>query len=156
MLAQRNFTVDEVKAHLEAGDRFVLRILADGDGKRTVKASDLVRGALEFPENDEDFVLLKSDGIPTYHFAHAVDDHLMGTTHVSPGRGLASEPAEARAALPLSRLPASRSICTLRRYCSWTRTAARKKLSKRDMGAKMDDYTARWAIAPECVWEYLS
>ena len=47
--------------------------------------SDLVRGKLELPENEEDFVLLKSDGIPTYHFAHAVDDHLMRTTHVIRG-----------------------------------------------------------------------
>ncbi len=85
MKKQREFTIEEVEAHLATGDPFVIRILSDGDGKRTVKSSDLIRGALEFPENDEDFVLLKSDGIPTYHFAHAVDDHLMGTTHVIRG-----------------------------------------------------------------------
>ena len=85
MLAQREFTLDEVRAHLAAGDPFVLRILSDGDGERKVKVTDIVRGEVEFPENDEDFVLLKSDGVPTYHFAHAVDDHLMGTTHVIRG-----------------------------------------------------------------------
>ncbi len=50
-----------------------------------VKFDDLIRGTIEMPENDEDIVLLKSDGIPTYHFAHAVDDHLMRTTHVLRG-----------------------------------------------------------------------
>ena len=77
MLANRQFTIEEVKAQLEAGHPFVLRILSDGDGEKKVKVVDQIKGALELPENDEDFVLLKSDGIPTYHFAHAVDDHLM-------------------------------------------------------------------------------
>ena len=85
MRRAREFTLDEVEAHLAAGDPFVLRILADGDGEKKVKVTDIVRGEVEFPENDEDFVLLKSDGVPTYHFAHAVDDHLMGTTHVVRG-----------------------------------------------------------------------
>ena len=85
MLAGRQFTMDEVKAHLAAGDPFVIRILADGDAEKKVKFTDQVKGLLEVPENDEDFVLLKSDGIPTYHFAHAVDDHLIRTTHVIRG-----------------------------------------------------------------------
>jgi glutamyl-tRNA synthetase len=85
MLARRSFTMEEVEEHLAAGHPFVLRILANGDPEKKTKFTDLVRGALEIPENDEDFVLLKSDGIPTYHFAHAVDDHLMGTTHVIRG-----------------------------------------------------------------------
>ena len=85
MLKARAITMDEVKANLEAGNPFVLRILADGDPNKKTPFTDLVRGKLDIPENDEDFVLLKSDGIPTYHFAHAVDDHLMGTTHVIRG-----------------------------------------------------------------------
>ena len=139
MLAQRKFTVDEVKAHLEAGDRFVLRILADGDGKRTVKASDLVRGALEFPENDEDFVLLKSDGIPTYHFAHAVDDHLMRTTHVVRGEDwLPSLPKHIQLFRYLGfRIP---KYLHTAQILKMDENGGKKKLSKRDMGAKMDDY----------------
>ena len=85
MLARRQFTIAEVEAHLANGDPFVLRILADGDPEKKIKFTDLVKGNMELPENDEDFVLLKSDGIPTYHFAHAVDDHLMGITHVIRG-----------------------------------------------------------------------
>ena len=84
-LARRSFTMEDVEEHLKAGHPFVLRILANGDPEKKTKFTDLVRGSLEIPENDEDFVLLKSDGIPTYHFAHAVDDHLMGTTHVIRG-----------------------------------------------------------------------
>ena len=153
MLAQRNFTIDEVKAHLEAGDRFVLRILADGDGKRTVKASDLVRGALEFPENDEDFVLLKSDGIPTYHFAHAVDDHLMGTTHVIRGEEwLPSLPKHVQLFRYLGfRLPKFMHIAQIMHL---DENGNKKKLSKRDMGANMDDYT-RMGYSPEAVCEYV-
>ena len=153
MLAQRNFTVDEVKAHLEAGDRFVLRILADGDGKRTVKASDLVRGALEFPENDEDFVLLKSDGIPTYHFAHAVDDRLMGTTHVIRGEEwLPSLPKHMQLFRYLGfRLPKYMHIAQIMHL---DENGNKKKLSKRDMGANMDDYT-RMGYSPEAVCEYV-
>ena len=85
MLAARNITLEEVEANLAAGNPFVLRLLADGDPEKKTPFTDLVKGKLEIPENDEDFVLLKSDGIPTYHFAHAVDDHLMGTTHVIRG-----------------------------------------------------------------------
>ena len=85
MLARREITMDEVEANLAAGNPFVLRILANGNAEQKIKFTDLVKGNMEIPENDEDFVLLKSDGIPTYHFAHAVDDHLMGTTHVIRG-----------------------------------------------------------------------
>ena len=69
MLARRNFTIEEVEANLKAGMPFVLRILADGDPEKKIKFTDLVKGNMEVTENDEDFVLLKSDGIPTYHFA---------------------------------------------------------------------------------------
>ena len=153
MLAQRSFTIEEVKAHLEAGDKFVLRILADGDGKKTVKTSDLVRGALEFPENDEDFVLLKSDGIPTYHFAHAVDDHLMGTTHVIRGEEwLPSLPKHVQLFRYLGfRLPKYMHIAQIMHL---DENGNKRKLSKRDMGANMDDYT-RMGYSPEAVCEYV-
>ena len=85
MLARRNFTIEQVEQNLKDGNPFVLRILSDGDGERKIKVTDLIKGNMEIPENDEDFVLLKSDGIPTYHFAHLVDDHFMHTTHVTRG-----------------------------------------------------------------------
>ena len=81
----RNSTLDEVKAELETGKRFVLRIKSPGDADTRIVLHDLIKGDIEMPENDQDMVLIKSDGLPTYHFAHAVDDHLMKTTHVIRG-----------------------------------------------------------------------
>ena len=81
----RDMPFDEIKKRLDSGEAFVLRFRSEGSLEHRVKFNDLVKGAMEFPENDQDVVLLKSDGIPTYHFAHVVDDHLMGTTHVVRG-----------------------------------------------------------------------
>ena len=153
MLARRNFTMEEVKEHLEAGHPFVVRILANGDPEKKVKFTDLVKGAIEFPENDEDFVLLKSDGIPTYHFAHAVDDHLMGTTHVIRGEEwLPSLPKHVQLFSYLGfKLPKYMHIAQIMRL---DENGNKKKLSKRDMGANMDDYT-RMGYSPEAVCEYV-
>ena len=81
----RDTPLSEVESRVAAGEPFVLRVRSEGDPGRRTKFTDLVRGTMELPENDQDVVLLKSDGIPTYHFAHVVDDHLMGTTHVVRG-----------------------------------------------------------------------
>jgi glutamyl-tRNA synthetase len=78
----RNLSLEEIQDKLAEGLPFVIRFRSEGDPERRVKFTDLVKGALEFPENDQDVVILKSDGVPTYHFAHVVDDHLMRTTHV--------------------------------------------------------------------------
>ena len=81
----RDTPLSEVESRVAAGEPFVLRFRSEGDPGRRTKFTDLVRGTMELPENDQDVVLRKSDGIPTYHFAHVVDDHLMGTTHVVRG-----------------------------------------------------------------------
>ena len=81
----RNITLDEAKELIEQGKSYVIRLKSPGSEENKVVFEDTVKGKIEMPENDEDFVLLKSDGIPTYHFAHAVDDHLMHTTHVLRG-----------------------------------------------------------------------
>lgn len=81
----RNASLDEVKAELDKGKAFVLRLKSPGIPENRIVINDLIKGAVEMPENDQDIVLLKSDGIPTYHFAHAIDDHFMGTTHVIRG-----------------------------------------------------------------------
>ncbi len=81
----RDITFDEAKALVEAGKPFVIRLRSPGNEQNKVVFEDQIKGKIEMPENDEDFVLLKSDGIPTYHFAHAIDDHLMRTTHVLRG-----------------------------------------------------------------------
>ncbi len=81
----RDRSLDEIQAQLAAGNPWVLRFRSTGSIENQFKFEDLVKGKLTITENDVDHVLLKSDGIPTYHFAHAVDDHLMRTTHVVRG-----------------------------------------------------------------------
>ena len=81
----RHLTPDEAIAKIDAGLPYVVRLRSEGDENRRVKFDDIIKGTIEMPENDQDIVLLKTDGIPTYHFAHAVDDHLMRTTHVIRG-----------------------------------------------------------------------
>ena len=81
----RDRSIEEIKAQMDAGNPWVLRFRSTGSIENQFKFDDLVKGKLTITENDIDHVLLKSDGIPTYHFAHAVDDHLMRTTHVVRG-----------------------------------------------------------------------
>ena len=81
----RDRSIEDIKAQLDAGNPWVLRFRSTGSIENQFKFDDLVKGKLTITENDIDHVLLKSDGIPTYHFAHAVDDHLMRTTHVVRG-----------------------------------------------------------------------
>ena len=81
----RDRPMEDIQAQLAAGQPWVLRFRSTGDISHQFKYNDLVKGELTVTENDVDQVLLKSDGIPTYHFAHAVDDHLMRTTHVVRG-----------------------------------------------------------------------
>ena len=84
--AKWRFISNEEKAEkIKNGEKFVLRIKSTGDFSKKVKVNDMVRGTVEFPENDIDHVLIKSDGIPVYHFAHVVDDYLMHTTHITRG-----------------------------------------------------------------------
>ena len=81
----RNITVEQAEALIKEGKPYVIRLKSPGNEENRIFVDDGIKGKVELPENDEDFVLLKSDGIPTYHFAHAVDDHLMRTTHVIRG-----------------------------------------------------------------------
>ena len=81
----RDRSMEDIQAQLAAGNPWVLRFRSTGSIENQFKFDDLVKGKLTITENDIDHVLLKSDGIPTYHFAHAVDDHLMRTTHVVRG-----------------------------------------------------------------------
>ena len=81
----RDLPVDEAIARIKNGDKFVIRLRSQGREDRKIKVKDAVRGFIEFPENDQDAVLIKADGLPVYHFAHVVDDHLMRTTIVVRG-----------------------------------------------------------------------
>lgn len=81
----RDLTLEEIEAKIAAGQSWVLRFRSDGSEDKRIFFEDVIRGKIEMPENIIDEVLLKSDGVPTYHFAHACDDHFMHTTHVIRG-----------------------------------------------------------------------
>lgn len=81
----RDYPIDKVRALLNEGKPYVLRFKVPNDAPERITVNDLIKGELEMDNNFNDFVLLKTDGIPTYHFAHACDDFLMHTTHVIRG-----------------------------------------------------------------------
>ncbi len=84
--AKCRFLTNEERAEkIKNGVPYIIRLKSPGDFNKKVVLNDLVRGKIEFPENDLDIVLIKSDGLPLYHFAHAIDDHLMRTTHILRG-----------------------------------------------------------------------
>lgn len=81
----RDLSLDEIKEKLNNNEDYVIRLKSPGNANKIIEIEDCIKGKIKFPESDEDFVLLKKDGVPTYHFAHAIDDHLMHTTHVIRG-----------------------------------------------------------------------
>ena len=81
----RDLTFNEIKANIDAEKSWTLRLRSPGDANKKCFFDDMIKGKIEMPENIIDVVLLKTDGIPTYHFAHVIDDHLMHTTHVIRG-----------------------------------------------------------------------
>ena len=81
----RKIPVKDAIAKIKNGEPYTLRLKSPGDFNKKVIINDLIKGKISFPENDMDIVIMKQDGLPTYHFAHLVDDHLMHTTHVIRG-----------------------------------------------------------------------
>lgn len=81
----KNLSIDEAIKRIKNGEEYIIRFRSIGSNEKRFKFHDLVKGEVEFPENDLDIVIMKKDGLPTYHFAHLVDDYLMGTTHVIRG-----------------------------------------------------------------------
>ena len=136
-----------------SGVPYVVRLRSPGSESNRVKFDDLIKGTIEMPENDEDFVLLKSDGIPTYHFAHAVDDHLMRTTHVIRGdEWISSVPKH----LQLFRLLGFRPP----RYAHFgpimkEDNGGKRKLSKRKDPQAAMRYYAEMGYPADSVMEYL-
>lgn len=149
----RDQTLEQIKENLVQGKSFVLRFRSLGDASRTVTFRDEVKGELNFPENDQDFVLLKSDGIPTYHFAHVVDDHLMRTTHVVRGE-------EWLATLPWHLELFKALEFPIPKYCHTAQVMkqegdSKRKLSKRkDPEAALEFYT-REGYPTEALIEYM-
>ncbi len=149
----RDAAVDEVERELRAGRPFVLRLKSPGSEENKVYLDDAVKGRLELTENDEDFVLLKSDGIPTYHFAHVVDDHFMRTTHVIRGdEWVSSAPKH----LQLFRLlgwkpPKYAHVAPIMKQDG----GARRKISKRKDPEAAVRYFIERGYEPGAVTEYL-
>ena len=81
----RYLSVDEAYEKIKNGEKYVIRFKSEGNHLNYVRVHDLVRGDLALSENDQDIVIMKSDGLPTYHFAHLCDDHFMHTTVVTRG-----------------------------------------------------------------------
>lgn len=81
----RNLSYEEVLEKIQNGEKYIIRLKSNGNFSHRFKFKDEIKGKMELPENDQDIVIIKSDGLPTYHFAHAVDDHLMRVTHVIRG-----------------------------------------------------------------------
>ncbi len=157
----RDLDYETVKENLEAGKPFVLRFKSFGDDRNKVKFTDLIKGNIEITENNIDHVLLKSDGMPTYHLAHAVDDHLMRTTHVVRGEEwLSSLPYHVQLFSAFGfKIPKYLHISQLMHLAEVTddegnTKQVKKKLSKRDKGAGLTSYISE-GYAPECVIDYV-
>ncbi len=149
----RDRPLEDIEAQLAAGHPWVLRFRSTGNPENQFKFEDLVKGKLTVTENNVDHVLLKSDGIPTYHFAHAVDDHLMRTTHVVRGdEWLSTLPFHIQLFQALGfRLPKYVHIGPLMKMDG----ASKRKLSKRkDPELALTFYKAQ-GFPVEAVYEYI-
>lgn len=149
----RDISIDDIKKRIENGDKYVLRFKSNGDENNHVEVYDGIRGTLNVSENYQDFVLLKSDGIPTYHFAHVIDDHLMRTTHVVRGEEwLSTLPIHVQLfdALGFDR-PIYCHTAVLMKMDGDTK----RKLSKRKDPELGLEYYRSEGYAPRAVWEYL-
>ncbi len=124
-----------------------------GNPEKKIKHHDVIKGNVDFPENDQDIVIIKSDGLPTYHFAHAVDDHLMGTTHVIRGdEWLSSVPLHLQLFQSLGfKAPKYAHIAPIMKE----ENGAKRKLSKRKDPEAAVSYYIEAGIPEEAVDEYL-
>ncbi|MEG0924883.1 MAG: glutamate--tRNA ligase [Anaerovoracaceae bacterium] len=153
----RKLSLEEIEEKIKAGVSYVIRLKSDGtdgDTARKIHVKDAIRGILEMPENFQDTVILKATGIPTYHFAHVVDDHLMRTTHVVRG-------AEWLPSLPIhvelfEKLGWETPIyCHTAQLMKLDAEGNKRKLSKREDPELSLDYYRNQGYHPEAVREYL-
>ncbi len=149
----RNLSVEEAVEKIKNGESYVIRLKSPGNEEKKIRHKDVIKGNVEFPENDQDIVIIKGDGLPTYHFAHAVDDHLMQTTLVVRGEEwLSSIPTHLQLFNILGfKAPKYAHIPTIMKMDG----ESKRKLSKRkDPEAAVDYYTEE-GIPKESVLEYL-
>ena len=149
----RNITVEEAIEKIKNGEKFIVRFKSPGREDRKIKHKDVIKGNVEFPENDQDIVIIKADGLPTYHFAHAVDDHLMGTTHVTRGdEWLSSVPLHLQLFQELGfKAPKYAHTATLLKNDNGNK----RKISKRKDPEAAASYYLEVGIPPQAVKEYL-
>ena len=149
----RNMPVDMAAEKIKNGESYIIRLKSPGNPDKKIKHKDVIKGNIEFPENDQDIIIIKSDGLPTYHFAHAVDDHLMHTTLVIRGdEWVASVPLHLQLFYCLGfKAPKYAHIAPIMKE----ENGGKRKLSKRkDPEADVNYYTEE-GIPKESVKEYL-
>ncbi len=149
----RNLTVEEMIEKIKAGESWIVRFKSPGREDRKIRHKDVIKGNVEFPENDQDIVIIKADGLPTYHFAHAIDDHLMRTTHVIRGdEWLSSVPLHLQLFQELGfKAPKYAHIAPIMK----NEEGNKRKLSKRKDPEAAVSYYAEVGIPKEAVKEYL-
>ena len=149
----RNITVEEAIEKIKNGDKYIIRFKSLGREDRKIKHHDIIKGNVDFPENDQDVVIIKADGLPTYHFAHAIDDHLMHTTHVIRGdEWLSSVPLHLQLFHELGfKAPKYAHIAPIMKNDDGNK----RKLSKRKDPEAAVSYYTKEGIPAEAVKEYL-
>ena len=151
----RNLSYEEIEANIKAGKPYVLRLRSQGSPDKEITFVDAIKGEIKLPENIHDIVLLKKDGIPTYHFAHAIDDHLMRTTVVvRGGEWLASAPIHYELFHLLGfKMPAYAHTAHLMKFDE--ETGGKRKLSKRKDPELSLDYYRKDGYHPYTMKVYL-
>ena len=151
----RDLSMEEIEANLAAGKSYVLRLRSQGNPEKEITFVDEIKGEIKLPENIHDIVLLKRDGIPTYHFAHAIDDHLMRTTVVvRGGEWLASAPIHYELFHVLGfKMPKYAHTAHLMKFDE--ETGGKRKLSKRKDPELSLDYYRQDGYHPYCMKVYL-
>ncbi len=149
----RNNTVEEMAEKIKQGKNYIIRFKSPGREDKKIKHKDIIKGNVEFPENDQDIVIIKADGLPTYHFAHIVDDHLMGTTHVIRGdEWLSSVPLHLQLFYELGfKAPKYAHIAPIMKNDNGNK----RKLSKRKDPEAAVSYYEEEGIPEKAVKEYL-
>lgn len=151
----RNLTLEDIEAKLKAGLTYVLRLRSAGSPDKEIVFHDRIMGEIKLPENVHDIVLLKRDGVPTYHFAHAIDDHLMRTTMViRGGEWLASVPTHYELFHVLGfKMPSYGHTAHLMKFDE--ETGGKRKLSKRKDPELSLDYYRKDGYHPMAMKVYL-
>lgn len=151
----RNLTLEDIEAKLKEGLTYVLRLRSAGSPDKEIVFHDRIMGEIKLPENIHDIVLLKRDGVPTYHFAHAIDDHLMRTTMViRGGEWLASVPTHYELFHVLGfKMPSYGHTAHLMKFDE--ETGGKRKLSKRKDPELSLDYYRKDGYHPMAMKVYL-